>query len=411
MSVGRRRFGIRAGGVGALPGKFAFATRAGAGPSRIAGGLAVLAALLLPALSVGQLPPDIILDSYLLQVEQAVRDGDAAGARAAINKILALQKEHEVDLPDDFHFRDAKVADLSDLPEQALNAVVKYLAAAGREGRHYAEALELMNKAQAEVEELKERRELLVREREAREREREAREREVGKIRAGLARDIPAAMGLVRIPAGRFRMGSTSAEALNRERPVRKVRISQGFYMGKYEVTQGQWEAVMGSAPSYFKECGLDCPVEGVSWDDVQEFMRRLNALEGEATYRLPTEAEWEYAARAGTAGDRYAGNSDPIAWYEENSGDRTHPVGQKAPNAFGLHDMLGNVWEWVQDWYGDYPGGAVTDPRGPGSGSFRVLRGGSWSSVARSCRASDRYYNSPGTRYDNLGFRLLRAE
>ena len=124
----------------------------------------------------------------------------------------------------------------------------------------------------------------------------------------------------------------------------------------------------MGSNPSFFDECG-DCPVERVSWDDVQEFIGRLNALEGEVRYRLPTEAEWEYAARAGTSGDRYGGDLDAIAWYRENSEGRTHPVGQKAPNAFGLHDMLGNVFEWVQDWYGAYPGGSVTDPRGPGPG------------------------------------------
>ena len=130
--------------------------------------------------------------------------------------------------------------------------------------------------------------------------------------------------------------------------------------------------------------------MEKVSWDDVQEFIRRLNATVGEERYRLPTEAEWEYAARAGTSGDRY-GNLGAIAWYEDNSGDRTHPVGRKAPNAWGLYDMLGNVWEWVEDWYGDYPGGAVTDPAGPVSGSKRVSRGGSWYDSARYCRASYR--------------------
>ena len=136
--------------------------------------------------------------------------------------------------------------------------------------------------------------------------------------------------------------------------------------------------------------------MEKVSWEDIQEFIRRLNATVGEERYRLPTEAEWEYAARAGTRGDRY-GNLDAIAWYDGNSGDRTHPVGRKAPNAFGLHDMLGNVEEWVQDWYGDYPGGAVTDPVGPGSGSERVVRGGGWYDIARIFRASYRYYRSPG--------------
>ena len=135
-------------------------------------------------------------------------------------------------------------------------------------------------------------------------------------------------MEFVWVPAGEFRMGSTNSEADNDEQPVTQVRISRAFDLGKYEVTQGQWEAVMGSNPSSFKECGLDCPVESVSWEDVQEFIGRLNAMDGAGTYRLPTEAEWEYAARAGTTGDRYAGNLDGIAWCEENSGGRTHPVG-----------------------------------------------------------------------------------
>ena len=180
-------------------------------------------------------------------------------------------------------------------------------------------------------------------------------------------------------------MGSTSRHAANDERSVTRVRISQGFYLGKYEVTQAEWQAVMGSNPSKFSGCGR-CPVEKVAWEDAQVFIGRLNARSGGRRYRLPTEAEWEYAARAGTTTDTYAGDvtephrNDPvvnrIAWYGENSGHRTQPVGQKAPNPWGLYDMLGNVFEWVQDWYGPYPGGAVTDPNRPW---FGLVPGVSW--------------------------------
>ena len=219
-------------------------------------------------------------------------------------------------------------------------------------------------------------------------------------------------MEFVWVPPGEFRMGSTNSEANINERPVTRVRISRGFWLGKHEMTQAEWQGVMGTNPSSNSGCGR-CPVEQVSWNDAQEFIGSLNGRSGRNRYRLPTEAEWEYAARAGTTGDRY-GNLDAIAWYEDNSGDRTHPVGGKAANAWGLHDMLGNVWEWVQDWqdwYGRYPGGAVTDPGGAVSGWNRVLRGGSWRCNASSCRSSGRGHAPPGNRIDYLGFRLLRTE
>ena len=217
-------------------------------------------------------------------------------------------------------------------------------------------------------------------------------------------------MEFVWIPPGEFRMGSTSSLAWDNEKPVTRVRISRGFYLGKYEVTQGQWEAVMGTNPSNFSNCGGDCPVEKVSWEDAQAFIRKLNEKEGGGKYRLPTEAEWEYAARAGTRGERY-GNLDAIAWYDGNSGGRTHPVGGKAPNEFGLYDMLGNVWEWVEDWYGAYPGGTVTDPTGPRTGSKRVNRGGGWWGNVQPWRSADRGGGSPGDRGSGLGFRLLRTK
>ena len=225
------------------------------------------------------------------------------------------------------------------------------------------------------------------------------------------------------IPPGEFRMGSTGRYADDDEKPVTRVRISRGYWLGKYEVTQGQWESVMGENPSRFHECGSSCPVENVSWEGVQDFIKKLNRRLGKNRYRLPTEAEWEYGARGDTVTENYGGNvtiplgNDPIvkqiAWYIQNGEAQTHLVGRKAPNAFGLHDMLGNVWEWVGDWKGAYPGGAVTNPQGPKAGSERVLRGCSWNSSARSCRSAIRWEQPPGPKdwrnYGRVGFRLLR--
>ena len=265
---------------------------------------------------------------------------------------------------------------------------------------------------------------------------------EVARRKPGESREFDG-IEFVWVPAGEFRMGSVSPEASFEEKPVTRVRINRGFWLGKYEVTQGQWQAMMGSNPSVFDECGPNCPVESVSWDDAQGFIRRLNEMEGGNRYRLPTEAEWEYAARAGSRRDTPAGDLrilgrnnapllDGIAWYGGNSGVSyaggydcsgwdgkqyassrcgPNPVGQKAPNVWGLHDLLGNVWEWVVDWYGDYPGGSVTDPQGPVSGSARVYRGCGWYDIAEYCRAPARSRSLPGNRYNNLGFRLLRTE
>jgi formylglycine-generating enzyme required for sulfatase activity len=211
----------------------------------------------------------------------------------------------------------------------------------------------------------------------------------------------------VRISAGEFMMGSTNG--VDDEQPVHRVRISREFEMGKYEVTQAQWEAVMGNNHSRFE--GPDLPVEQVSWNDAQEFINKLNQSDNKYQYRLPTEAEWEYAARAGSTGD-YAGDLDAMAWYYINSGNTTHPVGQKQANAWGLYDMHGNVWEWVRDWYdsGYYAQSPGADPRGPSSGSSRVSRGGGWGSLARNCRSAVRSSGSPVLRYYYLGLRLVRT-
>jgi len=273
-------------------------------------------------------------------------------------------------------------------------------------------------------------------------------------------------MEFVKIPAGTFLMGTPAyVPGKHGDETQHRVTIAKPFLMGKHEVTQGQWEKVMGTwiargdNPSQFRECGDNCPVEYLNWLDTVIFCNRLSKKEGlrpayrikkgKVTwnrsangYRLPTEAEWEYAARSGkeTAADtgptRSFGRSgalalDEIAWYSMNSRENlgsshrsakstseqyesgksgTHPVGQKAPNAWGLHDMIGNVWEWCWDWYGQYSSLPVTDPEGAETGSRRVFRGGSWYNNARDCRATLRLDKSPDYRSRNLGFRVCRA-
>jgi formylglycine-generating enzyme required for sulfatase activity len=213
-------------------------------------------------------------------------------------------------------------------------------------------------------------------------------------------------MEFVLIPAGTYAMGAQGA------RQGRQVTISQPFYLGKYAVTQAQWMAVMGTNPSRFP--GADHPVESVSWDNVQGFIRMLNAREGGEKYRLPTEAEWEYAARAGATTAYCFGSDarrlDAYAWYAANACGTTHPVGQRQPNAWSLHDMHGNVWEWVQDWYGTYPATPAKDPQGLATGSHRLRRGGGWHSDAHECSAAYRSIIKAGDCYSTLGFRLLRT-
>ena len=226
-------------------------------------------------------------------------------------------------------------------------------------------------------------------------------------------------MEFVLIPAGEFDMGSPPDEEGRRswEGPVHHVNIEKAFYMCKYEVTQKQWREVMGDNPSYFKGDD-DLPVEYVSWDNVQEFIKKLNDKEGTDKYRLPSEAEWEYACRAGTTTSYSFGDSESklgdYAWYWDNSGPQTHPVGQKKPNPWGLYDMHGNVYEWVLDcWHSDY-NGAPTDGSAwvvacKYDGAYRVIRGGGWGGYVGSCRSAIRYHYGPRIRYYVLGFRLLK--
>ena len=224
----------------------------------------------------------------------------------------------------------------------------------------------------------------------------------------GEYKDPLTGMEFILIRGGCFQMGSNSGDS--NEEPVHTVCLNH-FFIGKYEVTQRQWRKVMGRNPSSFKN-GDDYPVENISWDDAQKFIRKLSALNNNKyQFRLPTEAEWEYACRSGGKSEKYSGSSqiDRVAWYKGNSGKRTHRVGTKAPNVLGLYDMSGNVWEWCQDWYGDYLSSHVTDPEGPSGGSGRVYRGGSWFNYDRHCRSAYRVSNTPGSRGNYLGFRLVR--
>ena len=216
---------------------------------------------------------------------------------------------------------------------------------------------------------------------------------------------------MVRVAGGTFLMGATveqGSDASSDENPVHEVTLS-GYYIGKYEVTQEEWQAVMDSNPSNDK-ASVKLPVERVSWNDCQEFIRRLNVLTGK-TFRLPTEAEWEYAARGGvkSRGYKYSGSNDigSVAWYCDNSGHNTHAVGYKQPNELGLYDMSGNVWEWCSDWFGLYPSSSQTNPSGASSGSVRVFRGGGWIYDAEGCRVSYRGSNAPSLRISFLGLRL----
>jgi formylglycine-generating enzyme required for sulfatase activity len=239
-------------------------------------------------------------------------------------------------------------------------------------------------------------------------------------------RDNGTQIEMVLVPGETFTMGCTASNghACNaNENPTHSVTITNAFYMGRYEITQAQWLAKMGSNPSYFQGASYpdaaSRPVEQVSWNTIQAFQTATGM-------QLPTEAQWEYACRAGTTTPFHSGPGFPngttddnlvsqIAWYYYNTcsggdGCRTHAVGTKAANALGLHDMLGNVWEWQSDWYGNYTSSAQTNPTGPGSGSARVLRGGAWGYDTDIVRSSDRNNSTPGSAYGHVGFRVARA-
>ena len=239
-------------------------------------------------------------------------------------------------------------------------------------------------------------------------------------------------MEMVWIEPGTFTMGTTEEQEqllrdkglwidwYENEKPAHEVTISRGFYLGKYEITQAQWESVMGTMPWWeqvYVQSNPNHPAVYISWDDMQEFIARLNEAAGEEIYRLPTEAEWEYACRAGTTTRWSFGDDESqlgeYAWYYDNTWnvglEYAQPVGTKLPNPWGLYDMHGNVWEWCRDWYGKYTSDSQVDPTGPASGSARVVRGGSFGDDAQNARSAIRNYYSPGDRGGDLGARLLR--
>jgi sulfatase modifying factor 1 len=223
-------------------------------------------------------------------------------------------------------------------------------------------------------------------------------------------------MEMVYVRGGCYQMGDIfdDPEGGSEEKPVHEVCVDS-FYLGKYEVTQGQWKSVMGSNPSSDKSCGVNCPVDNVSWSDVQDFVLRLNSSSGGRAYRLPTEAEWEYAARSGGKSEKYPGSNDDVdnvAWHNDNAGEISQPVGTRDPNGLGIYDMGGSVWEWTNDWYDSdyYSRSPRNNPSGPSSGIDRAVRGGCRTGEEYNMRTARRNGYTPDTRRPSLGFRLLKT-
>ena len=381
-----------------------------------------------------QLPPEIMLDGHLLRAEDAVRQAEPTAAHAAMEQIQTLQDEHGVEIPPEYHYRYATVWNALGAWNQSLASAVRYLELTGRDGEHYLDALALMNRATAGIEEIERAREMRAAAA-ARARAAEARARAEAERALRAAADAIVQMEFLPISPGRFRMGSNDRDSTRYRRT--RVRLTRAYEIARYEVTQSQWKAVMRDADIDSSSSGLPrdcerCPVLLMEIDDVPRFISMINTADdsGDWTYRLPTEAEWEYAARAGEGGDRFIRNLEEYAWFEDNSdpdGPRNgwrwyvHPVGLKRPNGFGLYDMFGNAAELTQDWYGPYPGGTVTDPTGHPTGVYRnmdpfggpgpkkVSRGCSYHHPRRYCERSDREAYVPGSSM-RVGLRLVRV-
>ena len=330
-----------------------------------------------------ELPPDILVDQRVLEATEAMETGDLQTARRAFEKIEALNIEPTRLFAYSYgKFLVEHGGGVEDW-RKGQSLLRQLVISVGRESEYYTPTLKLLSVVEAKI---------------------------LSVVEAKILVDAQ----MVRVPGGRFTMGCTreQRDCNDIERPAHQVEVSS-FEIGKYEVTQKVWAAVMGANPSDFQGCA-QCPVEQVSWDDIQAFLRKLNAEGGR--YRLPSEAEWEYAARGGrqSRGYEHAGSNNPnaVAWYEDNSGEKTHRVGQQQANELGLHDMSGNVWEWVQDcWNANYAG-APSNGRAwtRGDCSSRVLRGGSWYSIPRDLRSANRFRFSSGFRSSFFGFRIARS-
>ena len=354
-----------------------------------------------------QLPPEIMADRYLLQAERLIAEKNHKAALEVMDKIVALQREHGLTLPDEFHFKYAQIAMSAGSIKAVIDSVNKYLATAGRGGQFYREALELLDEAEQEEARRKQRRKRV----EARRKQEEARRKQIRPI-------LPE---MVVIPGGRFQMGCVSGKnCQGDEQPVHEVRVAS-FALSKYEVTFEEYDrftAATGRKLAADRGWGLGRrPVIHVSWTDAVAYAEWLSDQTGER-YRLPSEAEWEYAARAGSATKYSWGNQ--IGRNRANcngcgsrwDGEKTAPVGSFSPNAWGLHDMHGNVWESVQDCQNDSYQGAPTDGSAWTSGNceLRVLRGGSWNIQPVNLRAAYRNRNFSGIRYSYNGFRVART-
>ena len=337
-----------------------------------------------------ELPTEIQVDILINAAKKDILAGKWKDAVQGLEKALKLG----VKLPGEFHFHYGKALFKIGNYDESLSSLTSYLTLTGREGKYYEEAVTLVVDARNEQEDAK------LRSFESKDQRTEATDETED--------------DMVYIKGGCFDMGDIFGDGEDDEKPVHTVCVGD-FYLGKTEVTQKQWVDIMGHNPSKFK-CG-DCPVESVHWDNVQDFIIKLNKAT-DMNYRLPTEAEWEYAARSGGGREQWAGTGNEselgtYAWYGNNSNSSTHAVAGKSPNKFGLYDMMGNVWEWCSDWYvrDYYENSPAKDPQGPSDGVHRVIRGGGWRSKAKALRTTDRNDFVPTSKkFSDIGFRLART-